>query len=570
MKFWSNVISAIATAAASLLLAELALQFVNYPRYPLVSWAWDESPYRSDEFKSDQVNQLKLRGKPIRYAEKDFVVVLLGDSQVEAGIQGQKVQPERILENLLAQYGIGGAKVFSIASAGWGLDQQLIALRQYFRSYRADAVVHMLTTGNDFWETGNIERSMTSVPGRLKPTFKLDERGQPVLHAPPVFDWKLRHLLALSASRFRDAHPGDASIALRDWRQHLPPADRVVAAPGECPQREVGIAGTSPEQAARPEASDYTLSTDDDIDEARSPFSAALLPLSPRDAYFVKLTHTLQAEIEAEARSRKAQYVPVSWVRPSHEAPGLPVARCVYSATTGKTYPADFSIFRKLARNPRIQSPLLEPFLENEAFSLHGIGDGHLNVMGNFSVLNSVAHALAGARAPRPVPRIDAREAAGRSGLITAVPDDTGPILGTAAQDGGIAFSGFHARDADGRWSAGKSALMLIAKSGAPAGAPARQLRLLIEGHALAEGDLRLVWNGRELRRQSLTAASKHKGICADLVLEPQDQGLVVMEIISERTVRPSDLGIAGIDRELGYYVRRLWIRTRPTEPCPS
>ena len=105
-------------------------------------WDWKTSAYKDNAFNSDQVNEFGYRGQPIKYDDGDYIVLLLGDSFIEAGVQPQAVRPERILQFILREYGITNAKVFSIASAGWSVDQELIGLQAYFSRYRADAVIH--------------------------------------------------------------------------------------------------------------------------------------------------------------------------------------------------------------------------------------------------------------------------------------------------------------------------------------------------------------------------------------------------------------------------------------------
>jgi hypothetical protein len=73
------------------------------------------------------LNELGYRGKPIRYSDRDIVVVLLGDSQVQSAACPSASMPEQFLENYLDQLD-PRYKVFSIGSGGYGNDQEYLAL----------------------------------------------------------------------------------------------------------------------------------------------------------------------------------------------------------------------------------------------------------------------------------------------------------------------------------------------------------------------------------------------------------------------------------------------------------
>ena len=138
----SVIISAIA--------AEGALRVFNYPPTS-IGWGWTDSPYRTPASQQGEINQLGLRGRMINYSENDFIIVLVGDSQVEVGVQSFEDLPEILLEQALNEaFGLNNIKVFSLASAGWGQDQQLISLDRYFRSYRANLILVWLSPGNDY------------------------------------------------------------------------------------------------------------------------------------------------------------------------------------------------------------------------------------------------------------------------------------------------------------------------------------------------------------------------------------------------------------------------------------
>jgi len=206
-----EILLSIMVTMVSIIGIEAVLQLLDYPKRPTIGWDWKTSAYKDSAFYSDQVNELGYRGQPITYSDDDYIILLLGDSFVEAGVQRQAAQPERILQFILHEYGVNNAKVFSIASAGWSVDQELLALQGYFSRYRADAVIHWMTPPNDFWEAGNIDRSFTSVPGPLKPTFILRRDGSLSRYEVSAFRFKTVHLINLFLDRLFDPNWGNSS-----------------------------------------------------------------------------------------------------------------------------------------------------------------------------------------------------------------------------------------------------------------------------------------------------------------------------------------------------------------------
>lgn len=64
---------------------------------------------------TNEQNQLGFRGRQITYSSEDYVVVLLGDSQVEASALPFDAVPERLLEQHLNR---PHTKVFSVGTGG--------------------------------------------------------------------------------------------------------------------------------------------------------------------------------------------------------------------------------------------------------------------------------------------------------------------------------------------------------------------------------------------------------------------------------------------------------------------
>ncbi len=156
-------------------ISEVVLRMTMPALYPIAGWRTQIPPDPYDPVPPNDKNQLGLRGQRIAYDEGDAVVVLVGDSQVQAIAQIAADMPERTLErylNVLAKRDRGTYRVFSIAAGGWGQDQELLMLEEFLRTYRADHVVVWMTWENDLFDNTFPTRFPT---GHRKPTFWLDQ-----------------------------------------------------------------------------------------------------------------------------------------------------------------------------------------------------------------------------------------------------------------------------------------------------------------------------------------------------------------------------------------------------------
>jgi hypothetical protein len=149
------------TAVAGVLL----LQIVYVP--PRIVCGW-----RSFAPATEQ-NQLGFRGRKINYSPDDFVVVFLGDSSVEGMALSPEAMPEQRLESHLNALG-KNVKVFSLGAGGYGQDQELLVLEEYFQKCRADLVVLWQTPVNDVWNNVFKTHMINRNP---KPTFWLEGGG---------------------------------------------------------------------------------------------------------------------------------------------------------------------------------------------------------------------------------------------------------------------------------------------------------------------------------------------------------------------------------------------------------
>jgi hypothetical protein len=214
------------------------------------------------------VNALGYRGQSIDIAKDDLVVLLVGDSQVECVECADRRLPEDFLQNFLARPS-GRVKVFSLGAAGFGPDQELLALRSYFKmGFRADIVVVWQTLTNDIWNAQFATHSIVFGTGHPKPTFHLGADGKLIEPETGIGDIFCPLYLACLMRQWRYGSI-DAF-----WEQYLPPPALPVAAPDV----EIPV-----------------VDTEESIDREKSHWSIWMEPASPRKAYGIKLVRALYA-----------------------------------------------------------------------------------------------------------------------------------------------------------------------------------------------------------------------------------------------------------------------------------
>lgn len=539
---------------------EFVLQAADYPRYPAIGWNWHESEYKSQRFVDDSVNQIGSRGQAIEYDDNDLVVLLVGDSQVEAGMQGQSGQPERILQAVLREYGLKEVKVFSLASAGWSLDQQYIALQEYFSKYRADVVVHWLTPRNDFWEAGNVDRSTLAVRGRLKPTFMIREDGSLENYQFPTFRYKLQHASYLAWDRVGGGNIGNSGIATRDYERYLPSARHQPVGPYDCPpfweQVESKTAGM------RSSGSFFTAKTEESLEESRSRFVPAIVPASARDFYYIELTHALQDEIEKLARAHTAAYVPFVW--DDKQAAGHRV-RCVMHNKTKKYYRVDPGKFIQLSNSNRTDTPLFVAKISHELSPYLSAYDRHLNLYGNYTVLSQVASKLFRVLSDEDPPIRTPESLMSRSGLLSRFGERIDFGEAGEANTSLQILTGFHYQDVGGRWTNGQGTIVFDNSGHMLEDSSSDTLAVLrLEGRAFLAGKRKSDWleisvNGRRVARFELSQKTNGRALCAELTLDLTKR-FTTVAIKSGHPARPANVTHQKDRRKLGYFVREVEI----------
>jgi hypothetical protein len=291
IEWLKRVILSLASVLVCLLLLEAMLHILGKGHLPESGWRARGHARYSKMISKLETNQLGFRGQQISYSDDDYVVVLLGDSQVEAQACAYEWMPERRLETYLNQVG-RKAKVFSLGSAGYGQDQQLLALREYLQKYRADMVLLWLTPTNDVMDNEFPSAGQTNGPP--KPTFWLENQQ---LRGPTegLGQEMMEH------SSFKLGAFWHRVFPIRrddEWERHLPApytpmADYQETANNDWQERwDKNIADMRAEN----------------LKNEKSGLAIYLTPRSKRMQYGIDLTHKLLKEIEQLASSHGARF----------------------------------------------------------------------------------------------------------------------------------------------------------------------------------------------------------------------------------------------------------------------
>jgi hypothetical protein len=267
-------------------LIEVVLRIVNYPKPTISGWKTLNS-YKLER------HQLGFRGQPIEYQDDDFVIVLVGDSQVEAKACAFGWMPEQRLETYLNSSG-KKVKVFSLGGPATGQDQQLLSLREYYEKFRADLVMLWFTPANDVWN--NTFPSSTPDDRTPKPTFWLENgqlRGPTELTGQPIRETPALRLMRL----WRKYFPWSRE---KEWARYILP-------PPYSPMSKYDGPVSDDWQKRMNELPDYLKY--DNFDSDKNDRAMKLTPRSPRIQYGLDLTHSLLQEMQRLAASHGAQFV---------------------------------------------------------------------------------------------------------------------------------------------------------------------------------------------------------------------------------------------------------------------
>lgn len=279
-----NIVLATTSAFFTLIFLELILQGFYKPLLVISGWK---------SFCSElERNQFGFRGQSIEYSDNDFVIVLLEDSQVEAHACSYWWIPGRWLQKHLNAFD-KHVKVFTLGTSGYGQDQQLLVLREYYKTYRADMVILWQSPANDIWN--NMFPTHWSANGIPEPTFWLEngELQGPSEQLGKPLQTSLIKLIELWRRAFAPVRQDKV------WEQFFPqPYTPLTDYDGPINQecQEEWNAGLG-------------LMRDKNLDNEESHFAIFLTPPSERMKYSLELTRKLLQEIETLVNSHNGEFV---------------------------------------------------------------------------------------------------------------------------------------------------------------------------------------------------------------------------------------------------------------------
>jgi hypothetical protein len=288
----------LASSALTLAAVELALRLLDMP-------AWDTALRAGWRYKGQYVNELGYRGQPIHYSDRDIVIVLLGDSQVESEQCPPDMMPERYLEQHLKRRD-ARFRVFTLGSGGYGNDQQYLALKEYFGKYRADAVLLWQTFNNDVWN--NIFPTHWPADGTIKPTYWLDSGALqgPNYQLGEVIRKPAQTKIGVMLNRLISPGKGlDSS-----WERFLPP-------PYQPLTRYEGSFLTDWDPSDP--SNKNPLLKSENLKNEKSHFSVHLYPRSERMQYGLDLTRKLLGSIRDTASEQHSGFFIFYALTPAHD-----------------------------------------------------------------------------------------------------------------------------------------------------------------------------------------------------------------------------------------------------------
>jgi hypothetical protein len=339
----------------SLILALVCFQIVYVPSPVISGW-------RALRGSALEHNEVGYRGRSISYTNDDFVILLVGDSQLEASACAYDYIPERRLEHYLQAKG-DRVKVFSVGAAGYGQDQELLAVEDFYRkNYRADEVVLWESPENDIWN--NIFPTHWPTNANPKPTFWL-ENG--TLHGPTE---RIGDPLSQPAAKLMSLFPAlIPSIAYRDtfWEKRLPPPYKPL-------DKYTGVVD---QDWQRRWDTNFGTMRNENLAIEKSHYAIQLTPRSQRMDYGVQLTHTLLQKIEGDVVAHKGSFKTLV-VNDGWLFTDKPAADETVYVLNEKYYPTSIRQFAQNVNdlNADLETLRLNVAVENSRF---GPTDLHLN-----------------------------------------------------------------------------------------------------------------------------------------------------------------------------------------------
>jgi hypothetical protein len=228
-------------------------------------------------------------------------ITLVGDSQVETSLLFAHM-PEVFLSSALRKLTDRQTRVVSVGVAGWGQDQQLLALRRALPVIRPRMVVLWFSPANDFWN--NTFPTHMPKDGWPKPTFWLEgdllrgphaEWGAAYRPPGPRLFRAWRRILQ------RPMYVTDA-----EWESKLPPAYSGGAVQSTRVRPLVEFVAAKLEVSVAKIAAADAL---ENFQNEKTHASIALTPRSLRLEYSIRLTRALLGEIARLCRQHGAIFL---------------------------------------------------------------------------------------------------------------------------------------------------------------------------------------------------------------------------------------------------------------------
>lgn len=392
MKRLQNCAIVVVSLVISCTLGEVAVRWLRLTAPIEPGWGWHRSTLRDLQppSASSEANELGVRGQSLSHGADDLVVLLVGDSQVEAAAVAMRDMPEAVLQRELASRTTRPVKVFSLAAAGWSQDQQLLAMRSYFEKRRADLVLVWATPSNDFWENTFPDRNTAKVAGPIKPTF-FYQSGQlrgPYFEKPfYLFGSAAVQMLAQVILR-----KSASQIIVDRWLQTLPPALSGDTLTAQCPGTTEITLGDFFNNLSRIDTSlRYTMSIEEDFEEGRSHFAPQGASDAPRHVYERQLAKALFDELRNLAKRNGAQFKVFYPLRDDFDR-RIPLVKCIRTSRNA-TYRHDVDN-RKLLTETVGGDDLITFEVEGGDENIVGKGDRHFGVLGIQKTMKELAERI--------------------------------------------------------------------------------------------------------------------------------------------------------------------------------
>lgn len=391
-----DIAAVVITTVISIVVFELFLEHVARVERIASGWGWAGSPRRilSKSAGDAEANEFGYRGQPIKYEKDDYVVVLLGDSQVESASEPVDKMPERLLEAELAKRMGRPVKVFSLAASAWGQDQQLQALERYLKTYRADLVVTWATPGNDFWENTFADRSALLIAGPIKPTFTIKGDALEGPFYPDAFyygGYALTQLLGEVYGKIK--HKAVLQMISDDWKKRLPIRPRSPS-PSCLQYQKVDQQMLLTSEDKLSSSDKYRLESPEDLLESKTHYAPYMLPQTEMDDYQRRLTALLHARIKDVAAAHGAA-TKVFYITKNVNLRAFTIA-CVGSEQTGY-FELDRNFDKVMTKIVPTQELLNIPVEGGKEVNVSDT-DRHLSTIGNERAMSGLAEALTRAK----------------------------------------------------------------------------------------------------------------------------------------------------------------------------